>query len=120
MTVVGGSTTSWMQLEVAMTSSNSLGRRGLLRMSAATAVALGTGAGALGTGSLATAQTTKFGEAPGLASQVASGALPPVEKRLPENPLVVDFKWLSAGKYGGTLNLATGYTNDLEYSRRHF
>jgi len=107
-----------MQLEVAMTSSNSLGRRGLLRMSAATAVALGTGAGALGTGSMATAQTTKFGEAPGLASQVASGALPPVEKRLPENPLVVDFKWLSAGKYGGTLNLATGYTNDLEYSRR--
>ncbi len=59
MTVVGGSTASWMQLEVAMTSSNSLGRRGLLRMSAATAVALGTGAGALGTGSLATAQTTK-------------------------------------------------------------
>ena len=37
----------------------------------------------------ASAQPTRFKEAPMLAEQVKTGKLPPVEKRLPENPLVV-------------------------------
>jgi len=35
------------------------------------------------------AQPTKFQEAPVLAEQVKAGKLPPVEKRLPSDPLVV-------------------------------
>ena len=96
---------------------NRLERRGLLKMATTAAILAGAGAPAVGAG-IAAAQATKYGESPALAAQVAAGSLPSVEQRLPENPLVVDFKWLSAGKYGGTLNLATGYTNDLEYSRR--
>jgi peptide/nickel transport system substrate-binding protein len=92
-------------------------RRGLLKMATTAAILTSAGAPALGVSSVA-AQTAKYGESPSLAAQVAAGGLPPVEKRLPENPLVVDFRWLSAGKFGGTLNLATAYTNDLEYSRR--
>ena len=92
-------------------------RRSLLKMATTAAIVASAGAPAINAGT-ASAQSAKYGESPALAAQVASGALPAVEQRLPENPLVVDFKWLSAGKYGGTLNLATGYTNDLEYSRR--
>ena len=94
-----------------------LERRGLLKMATSGAILATAGAPALGVTSVA-AQTVKYGEAPSLAAQVAAGGLPSVDKRLPDNPLVVDFKWLSAGKFGGTLNLATAYTNDLEYSRR--
>jgi peptide/nickel transport system substrate-binding protein len=43
---------------------------------------------------------TTYGEAPALADMVASGALPPVEERLPENPLVV-LPVKSVGEYGG-------------------
>ncbi len=94
-----------------------LERRGLLKMATSGAILATAGAPALGVTSVA-AQTVKYGEAPSLAAQVAAGGLPSVDRRLPDNPLVVDFKWLSAGKFGGTLNLATAYTNDLEYSRR--
>lgn len=48
----------------------------------------------------------KFSEAPELAQMVKDGKLPPVEKRLPESPVVtkpVD----SVGKYGGTLHTAS-------------
>ncbi len=96
---------------------NRVERRSLLKMATTAAIVASAGAPAINAGT-ALAQSAKYGESPALAAQVASGALPAVEQRLPENPLVVDFKWLSAGKYGGTLNLATGYTNDLEYSRR--
>lgn len=45
---------------------------------------------------------TKYGEAPMLAEKVAKGQLPPVEKRLPDNPLV--YRTLDkVGLYGGTL-----------------
>ncbi len=43
----------------------------------------------------------KFGEAPMLADLVKSGKLPPVEKRLPEEPLVLK-PLQQVGKYGGT------------------
>src|SRR3989475_8028929 len=59
-----------------------------------TCVALLTFAGA------ASAQPTKFREAPGWAEQVKPGTLPPVEKRLPVDPLVVPVVE-RAGQYGG-------------------
>jgi len=43
---------------------------------------------------------TKYNEAPQLAELVKQGKLPPVEKRLPEEPLVVD-PLEEIGKYGG-------------------
>ena len=55
---------------------------------------------------------TQFGEAPMLALQVAAGELPPVEERLPEEPLVFNV-FEGIGTYGGTLKAAligTEYT----------
>src|SRR5881397_356114 len=46
------------------------------------------------------AQPTKFQEAPMLAEQVKAGKLPPVEKRLPADPLVVPVVERT-GQYGG-------------------
>ncbi|PYM96175.1 MAG: hypothetical protein DME04_02700 [Candidatus Rokuibacteriota bacterium] len=46
------------------------------------------------------AQPAKFQEAPMLAEQVKAGKLPPVEKRLPSDPLVVPVVE-RAGQYGG-------------------
>lgn len=51
----------------------------------------------------ASAQT--YGEAPSLAEQVVAGTLPPVEERLPTEPLVVDV-FDEIGTYGGTWNTA--------------
>lgn len=48
-----------------------------------------------------TAPVSKFNEAPALADQVKAGKLPPVEQRLPKNPLVVPVVE-KTGKYGGT------------------
>src|SRR5437899_13053199 len=48
----------------------------------------------------ATAQPTKFHEAPVLAEQVKAGKLPPVDKRLPADPLVVPVAERT-GQYGG-------------------
>lgn len=45
---------------------------------------------------------TKFSEAPMLTDLVKQGKLPPVEKRLPEDPLVV-IPFEEIGQYGGTL-----------------
>lgn len=50
------------------------------------------------------AQDMKYTEAPQLAAQVASGKLPPVEKRLPDHPDVVT-PIDKVGTYGGTLQL---------------
>lgn len=55
-----------------------------------------------------------FSEAPVLAEKVQSGELPPVEERLPENPLIYvagtevpidDMPEIEIGKYGGTLRV---------------
>ena len=59
---------------------------------------LGLAAGPLG--STAFAQATRFKEAPVLAEQVKAGKLPPVEKRLPADPLVVPVVE-KTGQYGG-------------------
>jgi len=50
---------------------------------------------------LAPVEPAKYSEAPVLAEKVASGALPPVEERLPENPFVIE-GLDGIGKYGGT------------------
>ena len=47
------------------------------------------------------AKPSSFKEAPLLAARVAAGELPPVEERLPENPLVLQ-PTRGIGKYGGT------------------
>ena len=47
----------------------------------------------------AAAQGAKYHEAPALAELVKAGKLPPVEKRLPEHPLVVPVEEI--GQYGG-------------------
>ncbi len=44
---------------------------------------------------------SSYKEAPSLAARVAAGELPPVEERLPENPLVLQ-PTRGIGKYGGT------------------
>src|SRR5215813_8935382 len=48
----------------------------------------------------AVAQSGNFSESPALAGQVKAGKLPPVEKRLPEQPLVVPVVE-KIGEYGG-------------------
>ena len=53
----------------------------------------------------AMAESSKFKEAPMLAELVASGELPPVDERLPINPLVLPVID-GIGKYGGDINTA--------------
>lgn len=48
----------------------------------------------------------KFSEAPEFRTKVAAGELPPVEERLPEEPLVVK-PWEKIGTYGGTIRVGT-------------
>jgi peptide/nickel transport system substrate-binding protein len=48
--------------------------------------------------------TSKFGESPMLAEMVAAGDLPPVDERLPQEPLIVDVVE-EIGQYGGTLTV---------------
>ena len=64
-----------------------------------TLIGLAAGAGALAVGETALAQG-KYHEAPALAEQVKAGKLPPVEQRLPEQPLVVPVVE-KVGEYGG-------------------
>ena len=44
---------------------------------------------------------SQYNEAPMLAEMVANGELPPVDERLPSNPLVIE-PWDEIGHYGGT------------------
>ena len=100
-----------------------LTRGSALKLSAMTAIGTAmSAAGGMVTATVATAQK-KYGEAPSLAAQVASGALPSVDKRLPENPYTVPHKWLAVGKYGGTLQMGcdnnewgtAGFMHELQY-----
>lgn len=60
---------------------------------------------------------SSFNEAPSLAEQVASGDLPPVEERLPSNPLVIEPAEM-IGSYGGVLRGAfTGPGDRQNYER---
>ncbi len=88
--------------------SRKISRRKFLQMSA-----LAAGAAAVGINKTASASTgaplsapgvlqgQKYKEAPALAELVKAGKLPPVDQRLPENPLIVQ-PVQSVGKYGGT------------------
>jgi peptide/nickel transport system substrate-binding protein len=65
----------------------------------------------------APAKPTKFNEAPQLADLVKQGKLPPVDQRLPENPLVVQ-PVEEIGQYGGTWRGAfTGVADFHAYGR---
>jgi len=64
-----------------------------------TLIGLAAGAGALATGETVLAQG-KYKEAPSLAELVKAGKLPPVDQRLPQNPLVVPVVE-KTGEYGG-------------------
>jgi peptide/nickel transport system substrate-binding protein len=76
-------------------------------------------------GGSAAAPAVTYQETPSLAAEVAAGSLPPVEKRLPTTPLVVDMKAEGKlpGKPGGTLRMLIGQGGDarslvpFEYSR---
>jgi peptide/nickel transport system substrate-binding protein len=60
--------------------------------------------------------TSKYKEAPTLAEQVKAGKLPPVDQRLPANPLVV--KGAQVGKYGGNWRMGmTAGTDDVSFYR---
>ncbi len=59
---------------------------------------------------------SKYKEAPALADLVKAGKLPPVDQRLPQNPVVIK-PTNKIGKYGGTLNgtcMAPETTSDLQ------
>jgi peptide/nickel transport system substrate-binding protein len=58
-------------------------------------------------------QAFAFSDAPSLHKLVAAGKLPPVEKRLPAEPLVVPLpEGETPGEYGGTLNTLAGRSRD--------
>ena len=57
------------------------------------------------------AQDMMYNEAPMLADMVAAGDLPPVEERLPSEPLVVE-PAASIGQYGGTWRMGMRGGND--------
>src|SRR4030042_668336 len=55
---------------------------------------------------------SEYTEAPQLAALVGEGKLPPVDERLPENPMVV-LPVDSVGKYGGTWHRGWGGIKDF-------
>ena len=61
----------------------------------------------------ATKWPKKFAEAPMLAEMVKAGKLPPVEKRLPDEPMVVK-PLQSVGRYGGTWRRARSHCSRLQ------
>jgi peptide/nickel transport system substrate-binding protein len=65
--------------------------------------------------SLAALPAQALVETPMLREEAASGKLPPVEKRVPENPLVVamDGKRATPGRHGGTLHMLIGRSRDV-------
>lgn len=67
--------------------------------------------------SVSFAQEMAYQQAPSLDAQVASGDLPPVEERLPANPIVIE-PLESIGQYGGTWHLGTrGGGDEVIYIR---
>jgi peptide/nickel transport system substrate-binding protein len=58
-----------------------------------------------------------YSEAPALAEMVAAGELPPVDERLPDNPLIINVAE-EIGQYGGTLRRAfLGPSDHNNYTR---
>src|SRR5215475_10934243 len=52
-------------------------------------------------GAISAQDAAKYSQSPFLDARVASGALPPVDQRLPENPRVVDVPNSAIGTFGG-------------------
>jgi peptide/nickel transport system substrate-binding protein len=74
------------------------------------------GAALLGSGAiLGPARGENYIEAPSLAGDVAAGKLPPLEARLPANPLVIGANQpdLVPGQYGGELRMIFGRPQDV-------
>ncbi len=63
------------------------------------------------------APVAKYGEAPMLAEMVAAGTLPPVDERLPENPVVWPV-FESIGIYGGTMRRSHSGVSDSNGPRK--
>ncbi len=62
------------------------------------------------------APVSKYSESPLLAAEVKAGKLPPIEERLPQNPLVVPAT--EVGQYGGTWRMGLrGGTDDASFIR---
>jgi len=57
-----------------------------------------------------------YGEAPPLTALVAAGKLPPVEERLPKNPLLIQ-PVEQVGVYGGTWRMGITAASDLKFIR---
>ena len=59
------------------------------------------------------AMSGRFSEAPMLAARVAAGELPPVQERIPVDPVVQEMLGDGVGRYGGTLRVseAVGFMN---------
>ena len=59
------------------------------------------------------AMSGRFSEAPMLAARVAAGELPPVQERIPVDPVVQEMLADGVGRYGGTLRVseAVGFMN---------
>ncbi len=76
---------------------------------------------AFGSIPVALAQEAAPQQAPMLAERVEAGNLPPIEERLPTNPLVIDYN--AVGQYGGTLrtiiNAADASYMDTTYGYEH-
>ncbi|MBV9833724.1 MAG: ABC transporter substrate-binding protein [Alphaproteobacteria bacterium] len=66
-----------------------------------TLIGLTAGMGLVAVSGTSLAQGTRYKEAPSLAERVKAGSLPPIEQRLPKNPLVVPTVE-KVGDYGGT------------------
>ncbi len=114
-----------------MTQKHRMDRRTFLRMSglsaaAAVAAACGPGGGsepetsaddmpaaeAPAADAPAAGPPSKYNEAPMLAERVAAGELPPVDERLPANPVVIE-PLEEIGQYGGVTRVAIGNPNHL-------
>jgi len=63
------------------------------------------------------AEVSRFSEAPLLAEQVEAGALPPVEERLPVDPMIVPVVE-EIGQYGGIWHRVIVGANDCQINRR--
>ncbi|MDE0449371.1 MAG: hypothetical protein OXH96_22100 [Spirochaetaceae bacterium] len=68
---------------------------------AMTAAVLTVSASACQRGAASEATTSRYQEAPMLRERVEAGELPPVDERLPDEPLVVDVP--QVGEYGGSI-----------------